>query len=114
MNLHEGVPLSKYTTLGTGGPARRFGSPGTVDELVEMLAWARGADQSRLHRGRSAAHQRGRDAVQGAVQAGSAEIGAQPALGGGVGDDPVRCGPPQPEQLREHGAARRVPRVVDR
>ena len=41
MNLHEGVLLSKYTTLGTGGPAHRFGNPGTVDELVEMLAWAR-------------------------------------------------------------------------
>ena len=38
MNLHEGVPLSKYTTLGTGGPAHRLGSPGGVDELVEMLA----------------------------------------------------------------------------
>jgi len=41
MNLYEGVLLSKYTTLGTGGPARRLGNPGTVDELVEMLAWAR-------------------------------------------------------------------------
>jgi UDP-N-acetylenolpyruvoylglucosamine reductase len=41
MNLHEGVPLSKHTTLGTGGPAHRLGNPGTVDELVEMLAWAR-------------------------------------------------------------------------
>jgi UDP-N-acetylenolpyruvoylglucosamine reductase len=40
MNLHEGVPLSKYTTLGTGGPAFRLGNPGTVDELVELLAWA--------------------------------------------------------------------------
>jgi UDP-N-acetylmuramate dehydrogenase len=41
MNLHEGVPLSKYTTLGTGGPAHRLGNPGTVDELVAMLARAR-------------------------------------------------------------------------
>ena len=41
MNVHEGVPLSKYTTLGTGGPAHRLGNPGSVDELVEMLAWAR-------------------------------------------------------------------------
>ncbi len=41
MNLHEGVSLSKYTTLGTGGPAYRLGNPGTVDELVELLAWAR-------------------------------------------------------------------------
>ena len=41
MNLLEGVPLSKYTTLGTGGPAHRLGNPGNVNELVEMLAWAR-------------------------------------------------------------------------
>ncbi len=41
MNFHEGVPLSKYTTLGTGGAAHRLGNPGTADELVEMLAWAR-------------------------------------------------------------------------
>jgi len=41
MNLYEGALLSKYTTLGTGGPAHRLGNPGTVDELVEMLAWAR-------------------------------------------------------------------------
>jgi UDP-N-acetylenolpyruvoylglucosamine reductase len=44
MNLHEGVSLSKYTTLGTGGPANRLGNPGTAEELVEMLAWARGED----------------------------------------------------------------------
>jgi UDP-N-acetylmuramate dehydrogenase len=44
VNLHEGVLLSKYTTLGTGGPAHRLGNPGSLDELVEMLAWAR--DQS--------------------------------------------------------------------
>jgi len=41
VNLLEGVPLSKYTTLGTGGPAHRLGNPGNVNELVEMLAWAR-------------------------------------------------------------------------
>jgi UDP-N-acetylmuramate dehydrogenase len=41
MNLHEAVPLSKYTTLGTGGPAHRLGNPGTVDELVGILARAR-------------------------------------------------------------------------
>jgi UDP-N-acetylenolpyruvoylglucosamine reductase len=41
VNLQEQVPLSKYTTLGTGGPARWFGMPETADELVDMLAWAR-------------------------------------------------------------------------
>ena len=44
MNLHEDMPLSKYTTLGTGGPAHRLGIPESVDELVEMLAWARAGD----------------------------------------------------------------------
>jgi UDP-N-acetylmuramate dehydrogenase len=44
MNLHEAVPLSKFTTLGTGGPAHRLGNPGSVGELVEMLAWAREED----------------------------------------------------------------------
>ena len=34
------VPLSRYTTLGTGGPARWFDTPSTVDDLVARLAWA--------------------------------------------------------------------------
>jgi UDP-N-acetylenolpyruvoylglucosamine reductase len=38
----ENIPLSRYTTLGTGGPARWFAEPTTVDELVERLAWAAG------------------------------------------------------------------------
>jgi UDP-N-acetylenolpyruvoylglucosamine reductase len=41
LNLREDVLLSKYTTLGTGGPAYRLGAPETLAELVEMLAWAR-------------------------------------------------------------------------
>jgi UDP-N-acetylmuramate dehydrogenase len=41
VNLQERVPLSKYTTLGTGGPARWFGAPETDEELVEALRWAR-------------------------------------------------------------------------
>jgi UDP-N-acetylenolpyruvoylglucosamine reductase len=36
----EKVRLSKFTTLGTGGPARWFAEPETVEELVELLAWA--------------------------------------------------------------------------
>jgi UDP-N-acetylenolpyruvoylglucosamine reductase len=39
------VPLSRYTTLGTGGPARWFDTPETVDELVARLEWA---DEERL------------------------------------------------------------------
>ncbi len=39
--MNEQVSLSRYTTLGTGGPARWFAQPETVDELVARLAWAR-------------------------------------------------------------------------
>ncbi len=42
MRLEGQFPLSKLTTLGTGGPAGWFGTPETEDELVEALAWARG------------------------------------------------------------------------
>lgn len=38
--MRESHPLSKLTTLGTGGPARWFDTPETVDELVARLAWA--------------------------------------------------------------------------
>jgi UDP-N-acetylenolpyruvoylglucosamine reductase len=38
--VREGVALSRYTTLGTGGPARWFDTPETVNELVARLAWA--------------------------------------------------------------------------
>jgi UDP-N-acetylenolpyruvoylglucosamine reductase len=38
--IEENVPLSRFTTLGTGGPARWFARPGTDEELAEALAWA--------------------------------------------------------------------------
>jgi len=38
----ENVALSRYTTLGTGGPARWFAEPASVEELVERLVWAAG------------------------------------------------------------------------
>jgi UDP-N-acetylmuramate dehydrogenase len=38
--VKEHVALSRYTTLGTGGPARWFDTPESVEELVERLAWA--------------------------------------------------------------------------
>jgi UDP-N-acetylenolpyruvoylglucosamine reductase len=41
VNLQEQTPLSKYTTLGTGGPARWLGTPESVDDLIELLGWAR-------------------------------------------------------------------------
>ena len=38
--MKEHVPLSRYTTLGTGGPAHWFDTPETEQALVERLAWA--------------------------------------------------------------------------
>jgi UDP-N-acetylmuramate dehydrogenase len=40
VKLDEGVALSRFTTLGTGGPARAFARPETLEELKEALAWA--------------------------------------------------------------------------
>ena len=40
----QSVPLSKFTTIGTGGPARWFATPETVQELVDHLAWAADKD----------------------------------------------------------------------
>ncbi len=41
MNLEEHVPLARYTTIGTGGPARYFATPGTVADLHALLHWAK-------------------------------------------------------------------------
>jgi UDP-N-acetylenolpyruvoylglucosamine reductase len=38
--MKEAVPLSRFTTLGTGGPARWLAMPETVDELAATLRWA--------------------------------------------------------------------------
>jgi len=40
VKIEELVPLARYTTLGTGGPARRFARPETLVELEETLALA--------------------------------------------------------------------------
>ena len=40
MTVEEHVSLSRYTTIGTGGPARAFARPEKLDELEEALAWA--------------------------------------------------------------------------
>jgi UDP-N-acetylenolpyruvoylglucosamine reductase len=42
--IDEGVSLSRFTTLGTGGPARWFATPGTLDELATTLVWAADRD----------------------------------------------------------------------
>lgn len=44
MNIEEGVPLSRFTTLGTGGPARAFARPESVAEVEELLRWAAARD----------------------------------------------------------------------
>jgi UDP-N-acetylenolpyruvoylglucosamine reductase len=41
MNIESGVLLSRHTTIGTGGPARAFARPTTVQELRQAIAWAR-------------------------------------------------------------------------
>jgi UDP-N-acetylenolpyruvoylglucosamine reductase len=39
--VDEGVALSRFTTIGTGGPARWFARPETMDDLLGVLRWAR-------------------------------------------------------------------------
>jgi UDP-N-acetylenolpyruvoylglucosamine reductase len=38
--VEHAVPLSRWTTIGTGGPARAFAQPRTLDELEHALRWA--------------------------------------------------------------------------
>ena len=38
--IQEDVALARLTTIGTGGPARAFAKPTTLDELEWVLAWA--------------------------------------------------------------------------
>jgi UDP-N-acetylmuramate dehydrogenase len=40
LTIEEHVELSRFTTLGTGGPARAFAQPGSVAEVEELLRWA--------------------------------------------------------------------------
>jgi UDP-N-acetylmuramate dehydrogenase len=40
VRLEEGVQLSRYTTLGTGGRARAFARPESEAEVEELLRWA--------------------------------------------------------------------------
>jgi UDP-N-acetylenolpyruvoylglucosamine reductase len=41
VKVERDVPLARFTTIGTGGPARFFARPGTLDELQEALTFAR-------------------------------------------------------------------------
>jgi UDP-N-acetylmuramate dehydrogenase len=38
--IEESVVLSRFTTLGTGGPARWFAAPASLEDLVAALEWA--------------------------------------------------------------------------
>jgi UDP-N-acetylmuramate dehydrogenase len=41
VKVEEAVPLSRFTTLGAGGPAQAFAQPGSLAELEQAFAWAR-------------------------------------------------------------------------
>ena len=41
MTIEENVPLSRFTTLGTGGPAAWLAEPDTQEKLGEVLSFAR-------------------------------------------------------------------------
>jgi UDP-N-acetylenolpyruvoylglucosamine reductase len=40
VNVQEGMPLARLTTIGTCGPARAFAKPTTLGELEQALVWA--------------------------------------------------------------------------
>jgi len=40
MKLEQGVELARFTTLGSGGPARAFARPESVAEVEGLLRWA--------------------------------------------------------------------------
>ena len=46
IDVQEGVPLARLTTIGTGGPARAFAKPTTLAELESSLAWAADRDSA--------------------------------------------------------------------
>ncbi len=41
MKIEEELSLARFTTIGTGGPAKAFARPETLAELEEALAWSR-------------------------------------------------------------------------
>jgi UDP-N-acetylenolpyruvoylglucosamine reductase len=41
VKIEEGVQLARFTTIGTGGAARAFAQPATLDDLEEALSWSR-------------------------------------------------------------------------
>jgi UDP-N-acetylenolpyruvoylglucosamine reductase len=41
VKIDEGVQLARFTTIGTGGAARAFAQPASLDDLEEALSWSR-------------------------------------------------------------------------
>jgi UDP-N-acetylmuramate dehydrogenase len=46
VNIETAYPLSKTTTIGTGGPATAFARPQSLEQLEEALAWSAERDLS--------------------------------------------------------------------
>jgi UDP-N-acetylmuramate dehydrogenase len=46
VEIQEGVPLARLTTVGIGGPARWLAEPHTVGDLEQAVAWAAARDAS--------------------------------------------------------------------
>jgi UDP-N-acetylenolpyruvoylglucosamine reductase len=82
--IDEYVPLSRFTTLGTGGPARWFASPENLNQLGDALAWAaeRGASVSVVGLGSNLLV--ADEGVDGLVLKLSGELAAAEADGDGV------------------------------
>ncbi|MFM2123236.1 MAG: UDP-N-acetylmuramate dehydrogenase, partial [Cyanobacteriota bacterium] len=40
LSLRRAIPLADYTTWKVGGPAQWFAEPETVEQLLQLLAWA--------------------------------------------------------------------------
>jgi UDP-N-acetylenolpyruvoylglucosamine reductase len=90
MTLEEQVPLARFTTLGTGGPARHFARPQSLEELHELLDWAArdGIAVETIGLGSNLlAHDEGVDALVLRLEGGLAEVrfeGAELVAGGGA------------------------------
>ena len=87
--MQENIGLARHTTIGTGGPARFFARPETVDELVEALRVGAGARTFRSRRSVSArtcsSHDEGVDAlvVKLAGELASAHVDGDVLVAGG-------------------------------
>jgi len=90
MKLEERVPLSRFATIGSGGPARFFGRPQSLAELEELLAWAaaEGVEVVPIGLGSNLlVHDDGVDALVVRLELGLAEVRVEDGLlvaGGGA------------------------------